>query len=283
MSARITGTCALLTAWLAASSLAVAQDQFLKRADFEKWKETAFEQLKNQVSSHETQLAPLVPVTQQVESLRGRLDKVEPGVESLVQIAVDQDAKLGAIAKKVSQGGADTWVPDIRRAWENDEFRQDMQRAVHGSMGQQGTLWLHNKSTVGHTVIVNNNQHVYVGPGQDYAVRNLAVGTISTQLHGYESPRNWTLGPPNYEQHVDIIPNAPTSVVVARPVESTSTVTTVYSPPVYSPTVTTVYSPPVTTVYSPVYSPAVVVDPFVYVAPPLFVDPWFTWRPWWWW
>jgi hypothetical protein len=32
------------------------------------------------------------------------------------------------------------------------------------------------------------------------------VGTISTELVNYEAPRNWTVGPPNYEQHIVIKP-----------------------------------------------------------------------------
>jgi hypothetical protein len=261
MSARITSTCVLLTVWLAASTLVVAQDQsqdqFLKKADFEKWQKTTFEELKNQVSGLETQITPLVPVVQQLDvevgRLGGEVQVLTKGQNALAETQDDQARKLGTVAKEVLQGTDSTWVPDIRSAWENEEFRNDMRQAVHDSMDRQGTVWIHNKTTVGHTVLVNNSQYVYVGPGQDRFVQGLSVGTISTELVGYERPRNWTLGPPNYEQHVDIVPNSPTRVVVARPVNGSPTVTTVYSPPVYS--------------------PPLIVDPPVFVAPPIVVGP----------
>ena len=258
MSARITSTCVLLTVWLASSPLAVAQGQFLKKADFEKWQKTTFEELKNQVSDIETKTAPLEPIREELDGLKSMADQLKPVVEELVEIATDQDAKLGAIAKKVSEGGGDTWVPDISGAWQNQEFQQDMRRAVHDSMDRQGTVWIHNKTTVGHTVLVNHSQYVYVGPGQDRSVEGLSVGTISTELLGYERPRNWTLGPPNYEQHVDIVPNSPVRVIAARPVSGSPTVTTVYSPPVYSPPV--------------IVAPPVFLAPPVVVGPPLIVD-----------
>ena len=239
MSARATIVWVLLTVWLALPALLEAQEgqeeAYLTKAEFEKWKQDRFELLKK------------------------RVDELEPRVGDLVQVAIDQDAKLSAIAKRVSEGDTDTWVPDIRRAWVNPEFRQDMRRAVHGSMRRQGTLEIRNKTAVGHTILVNNSQQVYLGPGETRVVQNVPVGTVSTELLGYERPRNWTLGPPSYEQRIDITPTSPTRVVVARPVPAHPPLRTVYSP--------VIVDRPV------VVDPWVVVDPPIVFGPPVVVEP----------
>jgi hypothetical protein len=205
--------------------------QYLTKTEFDKWKSAEFELLKQRVKDLEEKLTPLLPVPEELAGVKKTLEDLQLGVtavegdvadlkdvaKDLAEIAATQNGKLDSIAKSVSQGGAETWIPNIKRAWDVPEFRQDMRRVVHGSMRRQGTLWIHNRTGVAHTVLVNNSQHVYVGPGEDREVANLSVGTISTELLGYERPRNWTLGPPNYEQHVNIVPSLPTQVFVARP------------------------------------------------------------------
>lgn len=267
MSARIVAICILLTVLFGSFGVIGAEEEPLSKREFEEWKKTAFEELKTQLSAPQTAMAPVEaapvepppdePMPNEPDSLKTRVEELERSVEDLASIAFDQDAKLGAIAKKVSQSDGDTWVPDISRAWENEQFRQDMSRAVHDSMDRQGTVWIHNKTAVGHTILVNNSQYVYVGPGQDRRVEGLTVGTISTELVGYERPRNWSLGPPDYEQHVNIVPNSPTRVVAARPVGESASLRTVYSPPVYG---------------APLF-----VAPPVVVGPPVVVDPPVVW------
>ena len=276
MSARITRLCCLLTALFlfpfpafgqaqeapepAPEAAGGAEEEPLSKREFEEWKKTAFEELKNQVAAPQTEMTAVEPMPAEPDDLEARVAQLEGSVDDLGKIAFDQNAKLGAIAKKVTQSDGDTWVPNINRAWENEQFRQDMSRAVHGSMDRQGTVWIHNKSAVGHTLLVNNSHYVYVGPGQDHRVEGLSVGTISTELVGYERPRNWSLGPPDYEQHINIVPNSPTRVVAERPVSESATLRTVYSP----------YSPPV-------YSTPVFVAPPVVVGPPVVVDPPIVW------
>ncbi len=43
------------------------------------------------------------------------------------------------------------------------------------------------------------------------------VGTLTTELVGYESPKNWTIGPPNYAQDIRIWRRVITPVIVEPP------------------------------------------------------------------
>jgi hypothetical protein len=187
----------------------------------------------------------LAKLKQEVEELKSKVDKLQPKVDTLTEIAADQDAKLGAVAKKISENGTDTWIPDIRRAWASKEFREDMSREVRDSLQQQGSLQIRNKTSIDQTLLINGSQHVDIPAGETRVVRDLPCGTVSTELLGYEAPRNWTIGPPNYEQTIDITPSSPTRVVVARP-------TTPSEPAIIEPAI---FEQPI------VIGPAVVVDP----------------------
>jgi hypothetical protein len=191
MSARIAILCILLTVSLPVAALFGAEEA--DTSEFDELKR-AVEALAGRVDGLEQK--ELVGLKSQVDNLAADLGNLKGSVTTLVEIATDQDAKLGAIAKKVSQGDGDTWVPDIRRAWENADFRQDMRLAVHDSMDRRGTVTIRNKTAVGQTLLVNNSQYVYVPAGENRTVGDIPVGTISTELVGYEGPRNWTLSAP---------------------------------------------------------------------------------------
>jgi len=107
------------------------------------------------------------------------------------------------------------------------QFRQEMTDAVHETMRQQGTVRIRNEMGTTSTLLVNRQQYS-IAP---YAILDIAVpvGTLTTELVGYEAPKNWTIGPPNYTQAIDIRPSDnPVVVVEPSPV--------VYPPLVVGPT-----------------------------------------------
>lgn len=197
------------------------------------------------------------------------------------------------------------------------EFRTDFSSAVRQAMPevpQWGVVRVENNMSTDQTLHVNGEP--WSVPAMQRRDVSVPVGTVTTQLVGYESPKTWVVGSPTFMQRVSINPiPAPTIVhspivsqqptVVQQPtiVQSPIITPTVVHSPVITPTVvhspvvaspTVVYSPAVaptvtyspipapTVVHSPVYTP--VVAPPVYspvVAQPVLVPVRRTFRPFW--
>lgn len=175
------------------------------RADLTRLSESVVEQGKNL-----TAVTNLVrDQSTQLQSLKADFDRVTDTVNR--QIA-DQRRILEAIAQPDSRGAPILRLRPIMA--ESPDFRQEMSEAVNSSIKPQGIVRVGNEMSASHTIRVNG-QNYTVGPNASIDIQ-VPTGTATTELVGFESPRNWSIGPPNYLQIIRIHPQAATPVVVQR-------------------------------------------------------------------
>ncbi len=123
----------------------------------------------------------------------------------------EQRARLEQIAE---QDNAGNYVPAIRANMaKSPEFRQAMSAVVHEAMRREGTLRVQNQTGIGVQLRVNNDKTYYIAPYSTHPDIPVPVGTLTTELVGYEPPKNWTIGAPHYFQQINITPS-PGRVVV---------------------------------------------------------------------
>ncbi len=146
----------------------------------------------------------------------------------LAQIVDEQMRALGDIATRVGQPGTDKYVVNLRGLMQVPEFRDELAGAVHNAIRRRGMLRVENKSAVEHRLLVNGT--AYRVPALRTVEVDVPAGTLTTELVGYEPPKNWNVGPPNYRQAITITPTGATPVYVGRPAIVDTPV--FYSPPV---------------------------------------------------
>lgn len=152
---------------------------------------------------------------QSVNGLWERLGALEDRVGEM-------DAVQGQIAGVIAEPDGQTLrVPNILGTMQkSSQFRAQVSEAVHEVLAQQGTLTIENQTNVWHQVrVVNNGRSYDVPPNGRSDPITVPVGTVTTELVNYEAPRNWTVGPPNYEQRVVIKPaSTPIGTIRVSPV-----------------------------------------------------------------
>jgi len=176
--------------------------------------QTLTEQL---ATANQTSLVPVAPASEEpgddaAETARTTaVQEVRDEINQLWDHVLELETVQGQIAREIAQpDGAKLLVPDIRGNMERSTaFRQEVSAAVHDVMRRHGTLRIENQTAVGHTIrVINTGRSVYIPPGEISAPVDVPVGTVGTELVGYEAPRNWTIGPPGYEQHIVIKPTS---------------------------------------------------------------------------
>jgi hypothetical protein len=167
------------------------------------------------------------PAGQQVQPLT-----LEERVEFLERLTQNQQQQI--------EGLVDGTSPSIRNMQTRlDEAEQALNRST-------GTLYVRNNMASGYYLRINGKSKFFA-PGEAPPMQ-VPAGTLITELEGYERPRNWTIGPPNFAQTIEINPRHTTY----RPA----------SPPPASPSV--VVNPSVPVLVDPLYfvGPTWVWDPF---------------------
>ena len=152
-------------------------------------------------------------------------------VEALTALANEKEKSLRAIVEGGSEGNP---LSSLKFNMEKSQaFRDEFGDAVNQSIRKEGEIKVHNKTATWQTLKVNNRVLLTVGPGE-IKVMKVPVGTVTTELVGLESPKNWTVGAPNYLQSINIEPAS--RVTVFRPtfVESVREVT-VFRPTIIEP------------------------------------------------
>lgn len=138
--------------------------------------------------------------------------------EALRDRVYDQEVILANIAKRISQpNGPERYIVDIRGNLQNSTFRNELSDAVTEVLPRQGTLHIHNTMDTTQTLTVNRQEY-QIAPGDRLAV-TVPVGTVTTELVGFEEPRNWTIGPPTNEERIVIGPSRERRVLY-QPAES---------------------------------------------------------------
>jgi len=143
-----------------------------------------------------------------VSETESMIGAVKKQVEELKQILYDQRTMLGDLAKAApDRSGRESYVVNIKGQMPNSTFRRELGDAVNEVMRKQGTLRIQNDMTTAQYLRVNGVEY-RIPPSASIAVE-VPVGTVTTELAGYEPPKNWSVTPPNYFQQVNIKPQYP--------------------------------------------------------------------------
>ncbi len=168
------------------------------------------EQVKKLQSDFSTALQAIRDQSAQTEALFKKSD-------SLIQAVRDQSAQHQEILNAISgtDRSGNTVLKLLPIMKQSPQFRQEVSDAVHETMRQQGTVRVRNEMGTSNTLLVNGQQYS-IAPYSTVEI-SVPVGTLTTELPGYEAPKNWTIGPPNYTQSIDIRPKYNPVVVVEPP------------------------------------------------------------------
>lgn len=225
---------------LASVIVAVAASGVLAQAVTKEDLESALADLKKDLIA--TMGGQIGKNTTDIDNLRKRVEQLESDFSGVI-------LRLDSVTEQTSGGN---WVPNILGNMQNQpEFSQQMDRAVNESIHTSGEVIVTNHMGSWQTIVVNG-QYRSIAPTTS-SIFKVPVGTVTTQLPGYESAKNWTVGAPNYKQHINIRPRHSTYY---GPSNGNSHIT--YSVPAQSYVVPSV----------PVYYNTWYYDPWVY-------DPWY--------
>jgi hypothetical protein len=118
----------------------------------------------------------------------------------------DQEVILANIAKRISQpDGPERYIVDIRGNLQNPTFRNELSDAINEVLPRQGKLHVRNTMETTQTLMVNRQEY-RIAPGDRLTV-TVPVGSVTTELVGFEAPRNWTIAPPTFEERIVIGPS----------------------------------------------------------------------------
>jgi len=154
-----------------------------------------------------------------VQSLHQDVAKLKEDTVELENVWTDVDRDLKSIVERDSDGGV---FPSVRSIMATEQGRGQFSDAVHRSIRTSGTVIVQNNMSSGYTVRVNGRDEFV--PALQSRTVPVPVGTATTELVGYENPRNWKIGAPNYTQKIEINPRPSDRVVVNRPVVGSSVV-----------------------------------------------------------
>ena len=158
-------------------------------------------------------------------ALEQRLSNAEAEIDLLTrnqtELTANQRAlqqvgqELGTMLRQVvEQDGAGNAYVNIRSNMQQPQFREQMRTAVNESISDVGTLRVENQTGTTERLRVNG-QDYYLAPFENRDI-TVPVGTVTTELVGYEAPKHLAVGAPRYRQRLVI---RPTPAVVRRPVQ----------------------------------------------------------------
>ncbi len=239
MNVRIVAVCTLLAAWLLCPALVEAQQEteavagawakalgLVTQSDFARLqhdvaavsadvnalRETIEGAIQPPATAPLVPLTPLAPPDRVTDSAtREYLETTQHHINGLWDRVFELEQVQGQIAQGISRSDGET-LHTMRLLGNMDdspEFEQEVSEAVHRVLRRRGTLIIENQTEVGHTVrVVNTGRSVYIPRRQVSEPIDVPVGTVTTELMGYEGPRNWNVGPPSYEQRIRITQGA---------------------------------------------------------------------------
>lgn len=207
MGVRILRICVALLLSIACSASAFAADKdndSVTRADFDK----AIKEIKGLIADANKTPPLAKPVDpDKPKSVEERLQLLEKAVELHIGASREQWVILNQITKRIDSKN-NLYTLDIAGNRDRSPaFREEFSRAVDQSVRERqwGTLRIRSEIGTGQWVLVNGNISRYVPPFGAITL-DVPVGNASVELPGYEAPKNWAVGPPNYEQGIVIRP-----------------------------------------------------------------------------
>ncbi len=178
-------------------------------------------------------------------------------IEALTNLQQEQYTQQQQILDSIA--GKDREGNDVLRLSatmaRSEEFREDLRKAVHESIQQNGEVVVHNRMSSFQWIKVNQTD--YGIPAGEILTLKVPVGTVTAQLPG-QRLTNWTVAAPSYQQKIDIVPEQPAAVTTYRPISSeplaprpASSAASVSASPIYTSPIETYYVDPVTSAYLP--------------------------------
>jgi hypothetical protein len=154
-----------------------------------------------------------------MKEIDGKIEAVDEAYQSLSR-------KVGEISRDYPDGRS---YPSILGNMNNESFRDEVKDAVHDVMERTGSLTVDNDTDVAQYLLVNGREERIPAGGE----RTISVptGTLTTELHPYESPKTWTIAAPNYSQTIRIHRGAQRRVTRYADSEPERVVTRYYDEP----------------------------------------------------
>jgi hypothetical protein len=125
--------------------------------------------------------------------------KLQQDIVALTQVVNDQKAIVDAISREDSEGRRILALGNM----DSTEFRQEMKGAIYRSL-DEGDLIVVNKTTDPRELLVNGMSFL-IEPSETKTIR-VKAGTVTTELVGYETAKQWTINSPNFQQTIHIVP-----------------------------------------------------------------------------
>jgi predicted XRE-type DNA-binding protein len=152
-------------------------------------------------------------VYEQEKELRKLKNDYEVVKDYLNTQLVDQRQILAALSMRDSQG---SHVLDIRSNMQSKDFQRDLTDAVNRSLQTHGTLRVENRMSIDRSLRVNGT--LYRIAGSSTREFRVPVGTVATELVGYESEKQLTITAPTYTVKLVIAPDETRKIWYGPPV-----------------------------------------------------------------
>lgn len=144
-------------------------------------------------------------LTPRVAKLESDLDVTKSALAATNAVIHDQNEILAQISKSDRSGNHIVALGDLRR--NSPDFKREFDLAVKDSVHrepQYGTLRVKSNMSFGYVLRVNGvNWSI---PAFGYRDISVPLGAVTTELVGYESPKNWWIGSPDYVRRIIIKP-----------------------------------------------------------------------------
>jgi hypothetical protein len=171
-----------------------------------------------------------------------KMQNAVPGPAPVSPLTLEERVRLLEQLTENQQGLIEGLVDGTSPSIKNMQDR--LHQAEQTLNRSTGTLHVRNNMATGYWLKINGTSKFFAaGTSQSMDV---PAGTLITELEGYESPRNWTIGAPSFSQTIEINPRR-TTLRPASPAPAT--------PVIVNP------------------APPIWIDPFVYVGPTWVWDP----------
>ena len=162
------------------------------------------------------QAEQLKTLQERVKELEAEMAELKTNLLGLESQLKEKDEEVGDILRALSRrDSSERPILALRSIMKSsEEFRQEMSEAVNESIARQGKLRVDNRTSGVQYLSINGKSH-RIEPLTTHEF-DVPIGTLTTELVGQESPKNWTVTAPTYRQEIIIRPTA-RQVIVNSP------------------------------------------------------------------
>ncbi len=150
----------------------------------------------------------LARVEAELKDTSEQLVKVKGELKANIDVVAEQSVVQGQIARRDRDGNHILAIDKMRK--DSKEFQNEFTGAVRESFApvqQQGLL--HVTNLMGYAIYLKvEGLYYWIQPYTNVDIV-VPLGMVTTELVGYESPKNWWIGAPDYTRRIVINPVAP--------------------------------------------------------------------------